>query len=28
MVEWEDGEFLGQQDSACLQEAAALPMNG
>ena len=23
MVEWENGEFLGQQDSACLQEAAA-----
>ena len=23
MAEWEDGEFLGQQDSACLQEAAA-----
>ena len=23
MAEWEDGEFLGQQDSACLQQAAA-----
>ena len=23
MVEWEEGEFLGQQDSACLQQAAA-----
>lgn len=23
MVEWEDGNFLGQEDSACLQEAAA-----
>ncbi len=23
MAEWEDGEFLGQQDFACLQEAAA-----
>jgi hypothetical protein len=23
MAEWDDGEFLGQQDSACLQEAAA-----
>jgi len=23
MVEWEDGQFLGQPDSACLQEAAA-----
>jgi hypothetical protein len=22
-AEWEEGEFLGQQDSACLQEAAA-----
>jgi hypothetical protein len=22
MVEWEDGYFLGQQDSACLREAA------
>lgn len=22
MVEWEDGEFLGQPDSACLQQAA------
>ena len=22
MVEWEDGSFLGQEDSACLQEAA------
>jgi hypothetical protein len=22
MAEWEDGEFLGQQDSACLQKAA------
>jgi len=22
MVEWEDGGFLGQEDSACLQEAA------
>jgi hypothetical protein len=22
MAEWEDGEFLGQNDSACLQEAA------
>ena len=22
MAEWEDGEFLGQQDSACLQQAA------
>jgi hypothetical protein len=23
LAEWEEGEFLGQQDSACLQEAAA-----
>lgn len=23
MVEWGDGQFLGQPDSACLQEAAA-----
>jgi hypothetical protein len=23
MVEWEDGRFLGQEDSACLREAAA-----
>ncbi len=23
MAEWENGEFLGQQDSACLQQAAA-----
>jgi hypothetical protein len=23
MAEWEEGEFLGQQDSACLQQAAA-----
>ncbi|MGO9072913.1 MAG: hypothetical protein ACLQEI_01880, partial [Terriglobales bacterium] len=23
MVEWEDGYFLGQDDSACLREAAA-----
>jgi hypothetical protein len=23
MAEWEGGEFLGQQDSACLQQAAA-----
>jgi hypothetical protein len=23
MVEWENGEFLGQQDCACLQEASA-----
>ena len=23
MAEWEDGEFLGQRDSACLQQAAA-----
>ncbi|MGB7844658.1 MAG: hypothetical protein WBL63_03520 [Candidatus Acidiferrum sp.] len=23
MAEWEDGEFLGQQDPACLQRAAA-----
>ena len=23
MVEWENGEFLGQQNSACLQEASA-----
>jgi hypothetical protein len=23
MIEWEDGEFLGQPDSACLQQAAA-----
>jgi hypothetical protein len=23
MVEWEDGNFLGQEDSACLREAAA-----
>jgi hypothetical protein len=23
MAEWEDGEFLGQQDSSCLQQAAA-----
>ena len=23
MVEWENGEFLGQQDSVCLQEASA-----
>jgi len=23
MVEWEDGHFLGQEDSACLREAAA-----
>ena len=23
LVEWEDGEFLGQQDSACLRQAAA-----
>jgi hypothetical protein len=23
MVEWEDGYFLGQEDSACLREAAA-----
>ena len=22
MAEWDDGEFLGQQDSACLQQAA------
>ncbi len=22
MAEWEDGEFLGQQDSACLKQAA------
>jgi hypothetical protein len=22
MVEWEDGRFLGQEDSACLREAA------
>ena len=22
IVEWEDGNFLGQEDSACLQEAA------
>jgi len=22
MAEWENGEFLGQQDSACLQQAA------
>jgi hypothetical protein len=23
LAEWEDGEFLGQQDSACLRQAAA-----
>ena len=23
MAEWKEGEFLGQQDSACLQQAAA-----
>lgn len=23
LAEWEDGEFLGQSDSACLREAAA-----
>ena len=23
MAEWEDGEFLGQQDPACLQQASA-----
>lgn len=23
LAEWEDGEFLGQPDSACLQQAAA-----
>jgi hypothetical protein len=23
MLEWEDGEFLGQPDSACLRQAAA-----
>jgi hypothetical protein len=23
MTEWEDGEFLGQEDSACLKQAAA-----
>ena len=23
MVDWEDGHFLGQDDSACLREAAA-----
>jgi hypothetical protein len=23
MVEWEEGSFLGQEDSACLREAAA-----
>ena len=23
MVEWEEGGFLGQEDSACLQQAAA-----
>lgn len=23
MVEWEDGRFLGQEDSVCLREAAA-----
>jgi len=23
MAEWEDGEFLGQPDAACLQEAAS-----
>ena len=23
MVEWEEGHFLGQEDSACLREAAA-----
>ena len=23
MTEWEDGEFLGQQDSVCLKQAAA-----
>lgn len=23
MAEWQDGEFLGQQDSACLKQAAA-----
>jgi hypothetical protein len=23
MVEWEDGYFLGQEDSACMREAAA-----
>jgi hypothetical protein len=23
MVEWEDGDYLGQDDSACLREAAA-----
>lgn len=23
MVDWEDGNFLGQEDSACLREAAA-----
>lgn len=23
MAEWEDGEFLGQSDSACLKQAAA-----
>jgi len=23
LVEWEDGHFLGQEDSACLREAAA-----
>jgi hypothetical protein len=23
LAEWEEGEFLGQQDSACLQQAAA-----
>ena len=23
LVEWEDGRFLGQEDSACLREAAA-----
>jgi hypothetical protein len=22
LAEWEEGEFLGQQDSACLQQAA------
>ena len=24
MAEWEDGNFLGQDDSACLREAAAM----
>jgi len=26
LAEWEDGELLGQEDSACLQEAAAQGM--